>query len=527
MSAQAVQTLPGRGVVAMVAESWRWYTAIAIALAATAVRLVLAAFIPLVPDETYYWEWSRHLASGYFDHPPAIALFIHSGVAIFGTTPFGVRVASVLAGLGTVLAAIVLARRLGGEAAALWASVIAACLPLASAGFILATPDAPLLLTSALTLVALERALDAPHRSRAARTWWIVSGLLLGASFASKYTAVLLPLGVLIAFLIGRPLRAQLAAPGPYVALAAALVVFAPVLVWNAQHDWVSFTFQLSHGLGAPSGKALQHELSLLGGQLALASPVLFVLMAIAVVRTIRRSPSDEMPHAEQRYLLGVVTAVMFLFFVGSALDKRVEPNWPGLAYVPATVLLAILAERAPWRKWTIAGCVVGAIFVVAIYVQALVPILPFPPQSDPIGRAYGWAALAASVDTAQSEVPPSAGVNTWVAGNRYQDASELAFHLPEHPVVFSLNLGSRSNQYELWPDFAHTARAGDNLVVVLTPEAGHERSAAMDALAPHFDHVRRGPLVELSRGDDVQSHRRIWMLEGWRGSWPAADSVP
>ncbi|HEX6964144.1 MAG TPA: glycosyltransferase family 39 protein, partial [Gemmatimonadaceae bacterium] len=446
------------------------------------------------------------------------------GVAIFGTTPFGVRCVSVLAGLGTVLAVMVLARRLGGNGAALWASLIAACLPFAGAGFVVATPDAPLLLTTALTLVAVDRALEAPARSRDALTWWVISGACLGASFASKYTSVLLPLGVLIAFLISRPLRERLATPGPYVAVAVALVIFAPVLAWNAHHGWISFTFQLHHGLGAPTGHTVQHELELLGGQLALASPVLFVLMAIAVARTLRDAPADETPRGERRYLLAVVAAVMFLFFVGSALDKRVEANWPAIAYVPATVLLALVADRGRWRVWTSAGCVLGAIMVAVIYVHALVPILPFPSGKDPIGQAYGWTSLAASVDTAQSEIQPSAGVNTWVAGDRYQDAAELAFHLPEHPTVFSLNLNSRQNQYALWPGFTRAARPGDNLVVVLTPPEGGEggRSPVVEALIPHFESVRRGSLVALGRGDDVRSRRRVWMFEGWRGSWPA-----
>jgi len=42
-------------------------------LLALGVRLIIAALVPLHPDEAYYWEWSRHLAAGYFDHPPAIA----------------------------------------------------------------------------------------------------------------------------------------------------------------------------------------------------------------------------------------------------------------------------------------------------------------------------------------------------------------------------------------------------------------------------------------------------------------------
>ncbi|HEX5437088.1 MAG TPA: glycosyltransferase family 39 protein [Gemmatimonadaceae bacterium] len=504
--------------------SWHWRAAIGIALGAAAVRLVLASLIPLVPDETYYWEWSRHLAAGYFDHPPAIAFLIHAGVVIFGATPFGVRVCPVLAGLGTVLAVVWLARRVGGDGAALWASVIAACLPLASAGLILATPDAPLLLTSACTLLALDRALCAPPRTSASLAWWGVTGALLGVAFASKYTAVLIPLGVLVAFLARRTLRERLATPQPYLALVVALVVFTPVAIWNAGHGWISFTFQLSHGLASPSWSAWANEGSLLAGQLALASPLLFGLMVAAIVRAVRPAGG------ERRFLLAVVAATMFLFFVISALGKRVEPNWPGIAYIPAIVVLAVAAARPLWRRWLYAACALGGAMVLAIYVQSVSPVLPFPPGTDPIGRAYGWASLAASVDTARSEIPQSAGVESWVAGDRYQDASELAFHLPEHPTVFSLNLAGRQNQYTLWRGFPRTAHIGDNLVVALTPpplDDAADSSLVIRLLTPHFRRVRQGALVTLGRPGDPRGLRRIWLLEGWRGSWPATSRAP
>jgi len=52
-------------------EGRLWRTALVVTIAAVVVRLVFATVLPLFPDETYYWDWSRHPASGYFDHPPA------------------------------------------------------------------------------------------------------------------------------------------------------------------------------------------------------------------------------------------------------------------------------------------------------------------------------------------------------------------------------------------------------------------------------------------------------------------------
>ena len=59
--------------------------------ALTILRFIAAAFLPLSADEAYYWLWSRHLAAGYFDHPPAIAFVIRAGTMVLGNTPLGVR----------------------------------------------------------------------------------------------------------------------------------------------------------------------------------------------------------------------------------------------------------------------------------------------------------------------------------------------------------------------------------------------------------------------------------------------------
>src|SRR6202048_4198286 len=70
-----------------------------IVLALVALRLVAAAFTPITFDEAYYWMWSKHLAGGYYDHPPMVALVIRLGTLIAGDTELGVRLVSILLAL--------------------------------------------------------------------------------------------------------------------------------------------------------------------------------------------------------------------------------------------------------------------------------------------------------------------------------------------------------------------------------------------------------------------------------------------
>src|SRR2546430_4595740 len=65
-------------------------------LALVGLRLIAAAFTPITFDEAYYWMWSKHLAGGYYDHPPMVAVVIRLGTLIAGDTEFGVRVVSIL-----------------------------------------------------------------------------------------------------------------------------------------------------------------------------------------------------------------------------------------------------------------------------------------------------------------------------------------------------------------------------------------------------------------------------------------------
>ena len=482
------------------------------------IRLVFAALIPLFPDEAYYWEWSRRLAAGYFDHPPGIPLLIRGGTILLGATSLGVRFLPVFAGFLAAVATAGIAHRLGGARAALAGAMIITCLPLAAAGLVLATPDSPLLATTAVGVYTLVRALQSPVRSRESLVWWAATGVALGLAFCSKYTSILMPVGVTLAVLTRASLRERLREPGPYVACLLATLVFLPVLRWNAAHDWVSFGFQLHHGL-APSAHRdvfapLKRLGDMIGGQAGLVSPILFVLLVLATARGLRRSASDA------SYALAMIAAFTFLFFCYSATRQRVEPNWPAPAYIAAIPLLAALPTTAGMRKWFSAGVWLAGIVSVLIYLHAAFDILPIPPRKDPIARAAGWSTLARAVADAKSRVADdSARHRVWVAADRYQDAAELAFHLQSHPTVFSLNFGGRTNQYELWPSFADLAHPGDDLVVALDESPG--RHPIVDRLAPFFQVVMRDSLVDLANRRGVVTQRRLWVLHDWAGRWP------
>ena len=499
---------------------WRW-TVIWL-LGAFALRTALSSLVPLLPDETYYWEWSRRLESGYFDHPPGIALLIWAGTALFGATELGVRAGPSAAALLThgaaVAAAWVLAGRgLEGARAALRAAALMTLLPIATLGLVLATPDAALFATAMVALLAVERALAARFRSWASFGWWTLAGVALGGAFVAKYTAVLLPMGLVIACLIHPALRRRFAEPGPWWASAIALTLFAPVVVWNAFNDWASFRFQLGHGLGSgpARGTPLTRIAEMFGGQVGLASPILFVLLAIAVIAALRegwrtRAHAEVTDLAPRRFALAVVAITPLLFFTMSAWRKSVEANWPAMIYPAAVLLLATHTGAIVTGRWWRRGLALGALLLGVVAAQAWYPVLPLKPAKDPIARAHGWTTLAQAAQRALHDPWLDGTIDRWIAADRYQDASELAFLMPEHPPVMALNLGGRTNQYDIWPNAWTRIRPGDALVAVF--DANPKGDSLAVRVGSWFKETRPGEEVVLRRGAGDITHRRIWL---------------
>src|SRR5690349_2463772 len=114
-------------------------------LALIALRLLAAAWTPITFDEAYYWTWSKHLAGGYYDHPPMVALVIRAGTMIAGDTELGVRLVSVLLALPMSYAVYRAAEILFGSVrVAATAALLLNVTLMAAVGTLIVTPDAPL-----------------------------------------------------------------------------------------------------------------------------------------------------------------------------------------------------------------------------------------------------------------------------------------------------------------------------------------------------------------------------------------------
>ncbi|WP_044194686.1 ArnT family glycosyltransferase [Hyalangium minutum] len=427
-----------------------------------AVRLALALGTDTYFDEAYYWQWARHLAWGYFDHPPLIAWLIAA---------VDIRPAALLCGAGTVAAVWGLARDVHGSREAAWrAAALWSVVPVAVLAGVWATPDSPLLLFWTLALWAL-------WRER-----WVLAGLASGLALLSKYPAVL----IAVAFL-ATAVRMRRLPAGVWVTALLGVLLFLPVVLWNAHREWVGFAFQLRHGLGGTGGLASFAEF--LGGQLALGGPVLLPLTLVYAVRGPR-----------EQFLLRVAAVIPLLFFGYAALRTRGEANWPAAAYIAACV--GVAGMRPGWFR---AAAFSGVAIVLAVGSHLLFPVLRFE-RDVPLARTHGWDVLSALAEPARLFPGTDGRQAAVVYAPSYQLASQAA---REAGVAVDTAGGGRKSQYDLWPR-PEVAPGQDALWY-------SEGAEPPEELRQRFTSVE-GP-VELPadfRGRRVHTFR-VWLLRGAR----------
>src|ERR1700729_2127770 len=246
-------------------------------LALVALRLVAAASTPLTFDEAYYWMWSKHLAGGYYDHPPGVALVIRLGTMIAGDTELGVRLVSILLALPMSYAVYRAAAILfGGRRVAATATILLNVTLMAAVGTLIVTPDSPLLVASSFIVLCLAKVLETGRGA-----WWLAVGIAVGAALLSKYTALFFGPAILIWLLAVPKLRRWLISPWLYLGGLVSLLMFTPVILWNADHQWVSFIKQLGRSRIEDFRPAFIAEL--IPTQIAFATPLVFILGAMGL----------------------------------------------------------------------------------------------------------------------------------------------------------------------------------------------------------------------------------------------------
>jgi dolichol-phosphate mannosyltransferase len=470
----------------------------------TALRLALTGLIELLPEEAYYWTYSKHPALGYFDHPPMVAWTIALGTWLFGDTQLGVRFLTYVLWLASGWVLFLTGRLWFGERASLAATLLFTLAPVFVGAGLIVTPDGALLFFWLATLYFVSRSL---HTGRGAH--WLLAGVTFGGALLSKYYALLLAPSLLLFLLLSPTHRSWLRRPQPWLALPIALLVFSPVIIWNAQHEWASFLFQSTRTTG-PQKHTLQDVLMFWAVQVTMLGPFLFALFACAAARGVRRGWWQR----DDRWnFVASFSLPLFFLFAAASFKTEVHVNWTAPAFLSLALGAGAIAadglsspdpRRARW--WRIGAGAAIVLSAVGIILGHTSLAWGFP-KFIAYTRVGGWRAVASRVTDARQELTRQTGQTPFVLGmDKYNIAAELGFYLRQPEECVNLYAtGARGLGFRYWTDLRRFE--GRPAVAVLSKL----REDLLGELHRHFDQV--GEPVSLRRPGHGARSREVYLV--------------
>ena len=435
------------------------------------LRFVSAATINLSPQEAYYWNYSIHPDLSYLDHPPMVAWVIRAGTLLLGKSEIGVRIG----GLWLVVVSTLLINALGrlwfSRRAGLWAALLFQVIPAYSIYGVIITPDAPLICFWLLTiyLVSIAVLKDRPSA-------WYCAGAALGFAMLSKYTALFLVPSALLFLIADRAHRKWLLRKEPYLAFFLSLVIFSPVILWNYQHQWASFTFQFSRRLlGEEYQRAKYTEIvegQSLGIQLGAIFPTFFAVLVLSFAVALYFTIKDQ--GSRWKFCLFFSFPIL-VFFAVYSIGSKVNANWP----LPGYLALLIAAHtcyrylrfksgqrfKIAQRKMLVFS-LYGSPVLCVLLVFHMALVIPFVPVNESF---TGWRELGKAVEREKATIETEKDKTTFIFGmDRYNITSELAFYTQDFEDVFSLSRklqGKNALGFEFWD--SRVPLPGSNAVAV------------------------------------------------------------
>ncbi len=394
------------------------------------LRVIAVMIMGLMPQDAYYFYYAENLDWSYFDHPPMVANMLWVFTGILGKSVVSIKLTNFLTTLASTWCFYQLSKEFLSSRRAQVATVLLASTLVITILSVNTTPDVPLIFFTILSVWSIWRALNTD-----VFWYWPLAGFLMGLAFCSKYTALFLP-GCLVLSLLSVASWRRYIFSLRFLSLSLMFLLGTlPVIIWNHQHDWISFGFQASDRAGDILRFRFQPKffIGFFGTQLGLLLPPLFMALLIVSSKLVRKHLMRwKMPSQETSFLL-IFSVPLILFFVAVSCIYWVKLNWVMPAYITAIILIA---RYVPDRTLHF-----QLVFAVGIHLLLMVQIVWYPISIKSDDTWFGWNALAEEVSQLQEQYPDhfvfsSDGYKTSAILNYYLDDTVYAGNVLGKPAL-------------------------------------------------------------------------------------------
>jgi 4-amino-4-deoxy-L-arabinose transferase-like glycosyltransferase len=352
-----------------------------------------------------------------------IAYFIHLTNYI-SESEWGVRLVNVFSlSVSSIyiykLASIIFDKNIALKAIIIFSSII-----LVHAGFIITTPDSPLILFWTLSLYYAYKAIFLNSRID-----YILAGIVLGMMMLSKYTSILFIVSLILFLAIKR--RDVFKNINFYISAFISIIIVSPMLLWNYQHDWISFNFQLNHASGNDNVIKLDLLLSFIAGQFAIFSPIFAAVLFYYLFKEKLFFKNTKL------FFISIMTAITLIFFMYKGLYANMELNWVAPAYISGSIVTAYVFQTNKLNKLFKIAVIVALIFTILGRVLFLTNLEIV--QDRMYGNKEAVKLLQTFIKDGDS-----------VYGDHLTIAAYLTYYLKNHPDSDVITK-SRYSQYDMW----------------------------------------------------------------------------
>lgn len=348
-------------------------------LAGLIIRTIIAIYLYPGYDEAYYYLYSKYLNWSYFDHPFFVALTTGLGVWVTGVVnQFTIRIGTLIIFTLSLYLLYSTGKKLFNHQSALLTLIINSLIPIFTIAFgVLTLPDVPLIFFWTLTLwLSVSEFFTSVEPEKYQPSYRLILICIgIGLACLSKYHGFILGLGLIGFCLFNQPYRSVFTSRWLWWGLSGFVVTLFPLIYWNWQHDWVSFTFQLSGRFQSPeessfSFNPLQIILVALVGTGYLFPSFGFPLWWV----TIKTSWQELTSKVNYRYRLilwiSLPITLGFTFFGAVA---AILPTWPmpgfwGLSLILGNYLNKNNISLKLLQKWfLISALIINTVFIILL----------------------------------------------------------------------------------------------------------------------------------------------------------------
>jgi hypothetical protein len=494
---------------------------------ASLVRVFLATQLELGNDEVYYWTYALYPDWSHFDHPPMVGILAQIfSLNLLLTDDFFMRLGPIVLSALSTWIIFLIGTKIKNEKTGLYAALLFTGSIYCSiiAGFSL-TPDSPLVFFWLLAINLMIDFLPIGIISSQEKKRILLFGLVAGLAMISKYQGAFLWIAVFIYIIFFN--RKWLKEISFWAAGVISAICLLPLVIWNLQNDFISFTFHTARV--APAWEfRLDYFLTEIFGQIAYNNPGAYVLILIALVSLVK---GKDFIGSQYSKILLVVAIPLWVVFTSFSLFRSTLPHWTAPAFLPLIVLAAAFWSDQPEAKYfwiKFPSLFLASLLVIALWLINFSPLqlgkksgVSNFGEDDFTQDLYGWDQVTNAFNqiSKREENARTMPRESGIVSHKWFPAAHIDFYVAQalNKKLFVIGEMNDIHKYAWINKWRGDLQKGSDYYHVAVSNVYKDPA---ELFGNYFEKIEPMDTIEIKRGGRIMRYAFFYRLKNYNGSF-------